>query len=112
MINNKDMIGPALVQLNSVGSVIDVDTMDVYPQLEDGMPDWECDTPLDNINIDWWMRLSIEDIRILQQHGLKPLGMVFSLLTCGVGGGDEVVFPAVPQSEIKEALEELDLLNE
>ena len=106
------MIGPALVQLNSVGSVIDVDTMDVYPQLEDGMPDWECETPFDNINIDWWMHLSIEDIRILQKHGLKPLGMVFSLLNCAVGGGDEVVFPAVPKSDVKEALEELDLLNE
>ena len=110
MINNKDMIGPCLVKLESVGSVIDVDTMDVYPQLEDGMPDWNVNTPFDECDIDWWMNLSIEDIRILQKWGLKPLGMVLSLLTCGVGGGDEVVFPSVPQSEIKEAIEDLDII--
>ena len=89
-----------LVILNSVGSVIDIEEQMVYPQGEDGYPDYDMGVLYDEIDIDWWMHLSLEDVRILHEIGLDPLPMVFSLLTDEVGGGGEVVFPKVNQLHI------------
>lgn len=61
MINNKDMIGPALIKLESVGSLVDVDTMEVYPCLEDNTPDWGNSTPLTEVSDEWAFSLSDED---------------------------------------------------
>ena len=70
MINNKDMIGPKLVELKSVGCLLDVDTADVYPQLESGEPDWENSVSLyeDIMPGDWLDSLSEEDMKLVQPY--------------------------------------------
>ena len=55
------MIGPALIKLESVGSLVDVDTMEVYPCLEDNTPDWGNSTPLTEVSDEWAFSLSDED---------------------------------------------------
>lgn len=106
----KDLIGPALVKLESVGSLLDIDTLDVYPCMEDDTPDWECATELDNINIEWWMHLSLADIRLLQDYKVEVLPMVISLLTCEVSDSNgSITHTQTPKKDIIEVIEQLKL---
>ena len=97
-----------LVELNSVGALIDNELKIVYPQLTNGLPDLDNGIELDEVTMDWWMNLSIEDVRKLQIIEPGTLGMVLGLLTQEVGG-DEVVFPQVPQDIVELAVSELNL---
>jgi len=69
-IKIKDMIGMNLKELKSVGCLIDVDTADVYPQLENGGPDMESVVSLydEVMPGDWIDALSTEDIEIVKQY--------------------------------------------
>ena len=97
-----------LVELNSVGGLIDNEERIVYAQLTNGLPDLDNGIELDEVNMDWWMNLSIEDVRKLQIIEPGTLGMVLGLLTQEVGG-DEVGFPQVPQDIVEQAVSELNL---
>ena len=97
-----------LVELNSVGGLIDNEERIVYAQLTNGLPDLENGIELDELNMNWWMNLSIEDVRKLQLIEPGTLGMVLGLLTQEVGG-DEVHFPQVPQDIVELAVSELNL---
>ena len=97
-----------LVELNSVGGLIDNEERIVYPQLTNGLPDLDNGIELDEIDIEWWMNLSIEDVRKLQVIEPGTLGMVMGLLIHEVGG-DEVHFPQVPQDIVEQAVSELNL---
>jgi len=69
----KDLIGPALVKLESVGSLLDIDTLDVYPCMEDDTPDWECGTPLTEVSDEWAFSLSEEDKALLIKYNLLEI---------------------------------------
>ena len=97
-----------LVELNSVGGLIDNEERIVYAQLTNGLPDLDNGIELDEVTMDWWMNLSIEDVRKLQIIEPGTLGMVLGLLTQEVGG-DEVHFPQVPQDIVELAVSELNL---
>lgn len=97
-----------LVKLNSVGSLIDTEERIVYPIQTNGYGDMDNGIELDEIDIEWWMNLSIEDVRKLQIIEPGTLGMVMGLLIHEVGG-DEVGFPQVPQDIVEQAVSELNL---
>jgi hypothetical protein len=73
MINNKDMTdltssvnqmySNSLIELPSVGSLLDGDVGSVYPQMEDGSPDWDCEISLleDEVSHEWLDALSEVD---------------------------------------------------
>ena len=69
----KDLIGPALVKLESVGSLLDIDIMEVYPCMEDDTPDWECGTPLTEVSDEWAFSLSEEDKALLIKYNLLEI---------------------------------------
>ena len=73
MIRNKDMIGPNLIKLESVGSLVDVDIMEVYPCMEDDTPDWECGVPLTEVSDEWAFSLSDEDKALLIKYDLLEI---------------------------------------
>jgi hypothetical protein len=60
-INN--LIVSGFTPLNSVGSLLDEDTGQIYPQLEDGSPDWDNALSLyeDEVSDEWVISLSKED---------------------------------------------------
>ena len=104
------MIGPNLIKLESVGSLVDVDIMEVYPCMEDDTPDWECGTELDEIDIEWWMNLSLADIRILQDYKVEVLPMVMTLLTSEISASDgSITHTQTPKKDIIEVIEQLKL---
>ena len=73
MINNKDMTdltlavnemySNSLIELPSVGCLLDGDVGSVYPQMEDGTPDTECEISLlnDEVSHEWLDALSEVD---------------------------------------------------
>jgi hypothetical protein len=63
---SKDM---NLVELNSVGSIVDIDEKIVYPQLQNGLPDLDCGVSLveDEISGDWFDMLSEKDSEIVKE---------------------------------------------
>jgi hypothetical protein len=69
----KDIIGPALVKLESVGSLLDIDTLDVYPCMEDDTPDWDCGVPLTEVSDEWAFSLSDEDKALLIKYDLLEI---------------------------------------
>ena len=69
----KDLIGPALVKLESVGSLLDIDTLDVYPCMEDDTPDWGNSTPLTEVSDEWAFSLSDEDRALLIKYDLLEI---------------------------------------
>ena len=73
MIRNKDMIGPNLIKLESVGSLVDVDIMEVYPCLEDDTPDWGMGIPLTEVSDEWAFSLSDEDKALLIKYDLLEI---------------------------------------
>ena len=73
MIRNKDMIGPNLIKLESVGSLVDVDIMEVYPCMKDDTPDWGNSTPLTEVSDEWAFSLSDEDKALLIKWNLLEI---------------------------------------
>ena len=73
MSDNKDMIGLNLVELPSVGSLLDTDTGCIYPQygVEKGEgPDLSCEISLydDEVSADWYDSLSEEDYKLVKPY--------------------------------------------
>ena len=73
MSDNKDMIGLNLVELPSVGSLLDTDTGCIYPQygVEKGEgPDLSCEISLydDEVASDWYDMLSKEDYKLVKPY--------------------------------------------
>jgi len=66
----KNIIGPALLRLESVGSLVDVDTCEVYPEMEGGYPDWENGVSLYETTDEWFEALSEYDMNLLVKKGL------------------------------------------
>ena len=71
MINTKtinNMIISGFTPLNSVGSLLDSDTGTIYPQLENGNPDWDCPISLydDEVSAEWLDSLSNEDYKTIE----------------------------------------------
>jgi len=55
-----------LVKLESVGSVFNIEDNQVYPQMENGNPDLEMGTSLEEVSDEWWAGLSAEDAKFLE----------------------------------------------
>jgi len=49
------------ISLDSVGSVLEMPTEIIYPMMEDGTPDLEMGTDLEDVSEEWWTGLSRED---------------------------------------------------
>ena len=58
--NNKGVTMKDII-LDSVGSVFDPNGNMVYPQNEDGSPDLNCGTYLEDCSDEWWESLSKKD---------------------------------------------------
>jgi len=58
-----------LINLHSVGTVVDGDTKLCYPMQLDGSPDMDegCTTPLgtDDESFDWWNAMSLDDFELI-----------------------------------------------
>jgi hypothetical protein len=70
MINIKDM---NLVELNSVGSLIDLDDYIVYPQMVNGLPDLDCGVELVEVDDEWAFSLDEKDRKILIENNLLEI---------------------------------------
>tara|TARA_B100000900_G_scaffold35797_1_gene26857 strand:- start:25 stop:252 length:228 start_codon:yes stop_codon:yes gene_type:complete len=73
MSDNKDMIGLNLVELPSVGSLLDTDTGCIYPQygVEKGEgPDLSCEISLydGEVSADWYESLSEQDYKLVKPY--------------------------------------------
>jgi len=73
MINTKtinNLIVSGFTPLNSVGSLLDEDTGQIYPQLEDGNPDWDCPISLydDEVSAEWIESLSSDDYNVCKPY--------------------------------------------
>ena len=69
-MKNNEFIGPALLRLESVGSLVDVDTCEVYPEMNDGYPDWDNAVSLYETDDEWFEALSEYDLNLLVKNGL------------------------------------------
>ena len=65
-INELKMSG--LIELSSVGSLLDSDIGCIYPQNEDGSPDYGCEISLydDEVSAEWLDNLSNEDYKTIE----------------------------------------------
>ena len=67
-----DMIGIKLIELKSVGSLLDPDTGCIYPQYGNtsGEPDLSCEISLydDEVASDWYDMLSEEDYQLVKPY--------------------------------------------
>ena len=59
-----------LVELKSVGSVIDIDDSVVFPMMENGEVDLSMDTPLVEVSDEWCFSLSEKDRTKLEKLNL------------------------------------------
>jgi len=59
-----------LIQLNSVGSVIDIEEKIVYPQLVNGLPDLNMGVEVYETSDEWFEALSEGDISKLVKAGI------------------------------------------
>ena len=66
----KDIIGIKLVELESVGCVIDPDTLEVYPLFENGAIDFGGAVSLYDTDDEWFEALSEADLNLLINNGL------------------------------------------
>ena len=66
----KDIIGIKLVELESVGCVIDPDTLEVYPMYGSGAIDFGGAVSLYDTDDEWFEALSEYDLNLLINNGL------------------------------------------
>ena len=66
----ENIIGMKLVELESVGCVIDPDTCEVYPLFENGAIDFGNAVSLYETSDEWFEALSEYDINLLVKNGL------------------------------------------
>lgn len=66
----KDIIGIKLIELESVGCVIDPDTCEVYPLFENGAIDFGNAVSLYETDDSWFEALSENDLNLLINNGL------------------------------------------
>jgi hypothetical protein len=59
-----------MIELESVGSVINPQNGMVYPQLTNGLPDMECGVELEECDDEWFDSLSEDDLYLLIRNGL------------------------------------------
>ena len=59
-----------LIELKSVGSLLDSDIGCIYPQNEDGSPDYGCEISLydDEVSAEWLDELSEEDYELVKPY--------------------------------------------
>ena len=69
-VNYGEVIGPALLRLESVGCLVDVDTCEVYPEDVNGYPDWDNGVNLYETDEEWFESLSEYDLNLLVEKGL------------------------------------------
>ena len=62
-----------LVQLSSVGSLIDLEEKIVYPEMENGLPDLECGVELVEVDDEWAFSLDKRDKEILIENNLLEI---------------------------------------
>jgi len=72
-VNYGEVLGPALLRLESVGSLVDIDTCDVYPEMENGYPDWDNAVNLYETSEEWFEALSEGDKNLLIKKGLYEI---------------------------------------
>jgi len=72
-MNFGEVLGPALLRLESVGCLVDVDTCDVYPELANGYPDWENAVSLYETSEEWFEALNENDLNLLIDKGLYEI---------------------------------------
>ena len=62
-----------MIELESVGSVIDPETAEVYPLFENGAIDLGCGVHLYEVTDEWFDSLSEYDLNLLINHGLYEI---------------------------------------
>ena len=71
--NMKDIIGIKLIELESVGCVVDPDTLEVYPLYGSGAIDFGNAVSLYETSEEWFNALSEYDINLLIKNGLYEI---------------------------------------
>ena len=66
----KNIIGMKLIELESVGCVVDPDTLEVYPLFENGAIDFGGAVSLYDTDDEWFEALSENDLNLLINNGL------------------------------------------
>ena len=69
----KDIMGIKLIELESVGCVIDPDTLEVYPLFENGAIDFGNAVSLYDTDDEWFEALSEYDLNLLINNGLYEI---------------------------------------
>ena len=69
----KDIIGIKLIELESVGCVVDPDTLEVYPLYGSGAIDFGNAVNLYETSEEWFEALSEYDINLLIKNGLYEI---------------------------------------
>jgi len=59
-----------LIELNSVGSVIDIEEKVVYPQMTNGLPDLDMGVEVYETSDEWFEALSEGDVQKLVKAGI------------------------------------------
>jgi hypothetical protein len=62
-----------LIELESVGSVINPKEAIVYPLLENDIPDWDCGVHIDEVTDEWFEALSSYDVSQLIEAGIYDI---------------------------------------
>ena len=70
MRDMKNILGIKLIELESVGCVVDPDTCEVYPLFENGAIDFENAVSLYETTDEWFEALSEYDKNLLIKNGL------------------------------------------
>ena len=54
-----------LLELNSVGSIVDIEEKIAYPQMTNGLPDLDMGVEVDECSDEWWDSVSKGDMDLL-----------------------------------------------
>ena len=54
-----------LLELNSVGSIVDIEEKIVFPQMTNGLPDLDMGVEVNECSDEWWDSVSKEDMDLL-----------------------------------------------
>jgi hypothetical protein len=73
MFKPLDMKVAVLIELESVGSVINPTEAVVYPLLENGSIDWDCGVHIDEVTDEWFEALSSYDVNQLIEAGIYEI---------------------------------------